>query len=177
MDTASTMQPISSVLDSIKRGFLQLQGFGVNQFHDKMVYFLNDGMNIKAATWNSLKGWILARSGKAVNPQPKLVYRATVDGFAASQFHAKCDNKPRLLVVCRNNSGYVFGGFSVVAFRSSGNYVADAQSFLFSLINHANAAPAMFPFQSGNGPYDHVGSGPTYGSVNYSCHYLLRVII
>jgi hypothetical protein len=114
--------------------------------------------------WSSLKSWITQRSGTPPLEKPTLLYTATVDGFGGANFHAKCDGKPRLLVIARNQAGYVFGGFSVVAFNSSESYTADNQSFLFSLVNHQNAKPAMFPFYQHHGLRNSSDYGPTYGN-------------
>jgi hypothetical protein len=94
--------------------------------------------------WYSLKSWITQCSGTTPF-RPTLLYTATVDGFGAANFHAACDDKPRLLVIARNQAGYMFGGFSVVPFHSCSGWIYENQSFLFSLVNHQNAKPSMFP--------------------------------
>jgi hypothetical protein len=45
-----------------------------------------------------------------------LQYRATENGWTAADFHRTCDNVPRLLVIARSTSGYVFGGFTQAGF-------------------------------------------------------------
>ena len=84
------------------------------------------------------------------------VYRGTRDGFGAADFHAKCDNVPRLLVLaCTANSegGYrwLYGGFTAKGFVPDidGRAQDDSAAFLFSLNNPAGK-PTKLP-SAGNG--------------------------
>lgn len=47
-----------------------------------------------------------------LNQNWNLMYRATRDGFSASNFHLKCDNKPNSLVIIKSADGSVFGGYT-----------------------------------------------------------------
>lgn len=51
-----------------------------------------------------LKKWI----GKDFKTE--LLYRASKDGWSASDFHNKCDNKGPTIVICKSNYDKVFGG-------------------------------------------------------------------
>jgi len=42
----------------------------------------------------------------------ELLYRATDDGFEASQFHSKCDDKGATLSLIWNSKNKKFGGFT-----------------------------------------------------------------
>jgi len=42
------------------------------------------------------------------------LYRASRDGFEASKFHEKCDNKGATLTIIRNTIGRIFGGFTTL---------------------------------------------------------------
>ena len=48
----------------------------------------------------------------------KLLYRGTRDGFRASDFHQKCDNKGETVVVI-NSNGNLFGGYTPNSWKSS----------------------------------------------------------
>ena len=71
------------------------------------------------------------------------VFRATRDGFGADEFHARCDNAPRLLVLIRERKhGWLFGGYTSVGWLVEHNQpiaprYADPDAFLFSLTNPA----------------------------------------
>lgn len=64
-----------------------------------------------------------------------LKYRASRDGFAAKDFHDKCDGISNTLTVIKTTKGYIFGGFTTKTWQSNGGYVTDPNAFLFSLIN------------------------------------------
>jgi len=62
-----------------------------------------------------------------------LLYRASRDGFAAPVFHQRCDNQGPTLVIARSAGGYVFGGYTDIAWDSSGAYRQSQKAFLFRL--------------------------------------------
>lgn len=46
----------------------------------------------------------------------RLLYRASVDGFSAKNFHSKCDgHKPTLTLIRENCNNFIFGGFTSAA--------------------------------------------------------------
>ncbi len=69
----------------------------------------------------------------------ELIYKASRDGFKASDFHAKCNSHPILqkgtLTVIKSDSGNVFGGFTEKAWSSHQGFVTDPSAFIFSLVN------------------------------------------
>ena len=74
----------------------------------------------------------------------ELIYRATTDGFAATTFHSKCDNKGPNISIIKSESGYIFGGYTSLSWDVSGSYASDnSNPFIFSLtrkekhLNHA----------------------------------------
>ena len=62
----------------------------------------------------------------------KLAYKATVDGFDASKFRAKCNKKSESVVIIQSDKGYTFGGYTPIPWATSNNYTYDTKSFLFS---------------------------------------------
>jgi hypothetical protein len=69
-----------------------------------------------------------------------LLYRGTTDGFGSSRFHGKCDGQTNTLTIILTTNGFVFGGFTPIAWDSSGTWKADdsQKSFLFSVKNPSN---------------------------------------
>jgi hypothetical protein len=72
-----------------------------------------------------------------------LIYRASRDGFEASSFHSKCDDKPNTLVIIKSTNGNVFGGYTeqswfAIGYESDSVNKLDLNSFIFSLINKDN---------------------------------------
>ena len=66
-----------------------------------------------------------------------LLYRGSIHGFGAKEFHSKCDGAKKTLTILKAN-GFVFGGFVSVGWDSSEKYKSDKNSFLFSLTNPNN---------------------------------------
>jgi hypothetical protein len=97
----------------------------------------------------------------------QLLYRGTRDGFAASTFHAKCDEQSNTLTIILTTAGYVFGGFTPIAWDSSSSYKPDdtGKSFLFSLTNPRNSEPKIFPIsRASHSICCSASCGPRFGS-------------
>jgi hypothetical protein len=52
----------------------------------------------------------------------KLIYRATQNGFEASKFHNKCDNKLNTFVIIKSTNGNVFGGYTEQSWVGEGTF-------------------------------------------------------
>ena len=73
----------------------------------------------------------------------RLLYRASVDGYASVVFHQKCDNTPNTLTVIKSENGYVFGGFTPLTWDGCSGDKKDHKTFLFSLKNKENKPEKM----------------------------------
>ncbi|EFC46993.1 TLDc domain-containing protein [Naegleria gruberi] len=68
---------------------------------------------------------------------PKLLYRGTIDGFKAKNFHSKCDNAGPTLVIIKSEHDELFGGFTTQNWKSPTNDYAfgkDNSAFIFKII-------------------------------------------
>ena len=92
----------------------------------------------------------------------KLLYRASRDGFAADDFHAKCDNQPGTLTVIKTTSGCIFGGYTAVKWDKTSAYTSDHKAFIFSLVN-ARSSPLLIPVRVGD--VDSIFCNEKYGPV------------
>eukprot|EP01083_Nonionella_stella_P131911 401027_1 len=55
-----------------------------------------------------------------------LIFKASRDGFGSNDFHQLCDNKGATLVVVKaTHSDIIFGGYSCIAWKSSGGWNND----------------------------------------------------
>ena len=70
-----------------------------------------------------------------VSQKWELKYRASRDGFKASDFHYYCDGIANTITVIKAKSGNVFGGFTEQKWHSDGEFVTDPKAFIFSLVN------------------------------------------
>jgi hypothetical protein len=82
----------------------------------------------------------------------QLLYRGSLHGFTAKDFHDHCDNKPFTVTLIQDENQSIFGGFTPLAFPKNtrnGTKLPDpsGESFLFSLHNHHGRAPLKFPLR------------------------------
>ena len=102
----------------------------------------------------------------------ELLYRGTRDGFGASDFHRLCDNKGKTLVLVKNTSGHVFGGFASVSWGSVNAFKQAPGSFLFTLTNMHGTQPTKFPLKDendGNAIYYYKERSSTLGNGRDIC--------
>jgi hypothetical protein len=102
----------------------------------------------------------------------RLLYRGTRDGFGSSNFHSKCDQQSNTVTIILTTAGYIFGGFTPIAWDSSNAFKDDntGQSFVFSLKNPRNPEPKIFPLSDASKAIRcYSGYGPTFGS-NYDIY-------
>jgi hypothetical protein len=98
-----------------------------------------------------------------------LLWRGTRDGFNSADFHRRCDGRGPTLTVIRDTKGFIFGGFTPVAWDSGGRYRADPsfRSFVFTVKNPWGVGPRKFSLKKPEyaivcrGLY-----GPVFGSGN-----------
>eukprot|EP01132_Coremiostelium_polycephalum_P008092 gene8092-9958_t len=98
------------------------------------------------------------------NRKWKSIYQASKDGFSASTFHQKCNNKGPTITIIWSKTGNIFGGYTSLNWTSSNTYQNDPQSFLFLLKNSRNQS-MKFPYRTTpHSIYDNVSYGPTFGN-------------
>ena len=78
---------------------------------------------------------VILETGKNLGTNMNLLFRASKDGFKASDFHRLCDNKGPTLTFIKAKNGFYFGGYSSVDWDSSNSFKKASGSFLFSF-NH-----------------------------------------
>ena len=68
----------------------------------------------------------------------KLLYTGSRDGDSTKTCHKLCDDKQNILIIMKSDTGYIFGGYSKIGFktineRSKREYKIDNNCFLFSI--------------------------------------------
>lgn len=86
----------------------------------------------------TLRSWFIDTAAAEGRPAPRrfeLLYRASRDGFAAIDFHSRCDNKGATLTLVRTEAGELVGGFADLSWQSSarGEYLASKRAWVFAL--------------------------------------------
>jgi hypothetical protein len=97
-----------------------------------------------------------------------LIYRASKDGFEATNFHSKCDNKPNTLTIIKSTNDNVFGGYTEQKWNQIVYYKDDPNSFLFSLINKLNK-PKKIKWSKNNGICCSISNSPVFGGGHDLC--------
>jgi len=83
-----------------------------------------------------------------------------------------CDGKGATITVVKSSGGYMFGGYTDVAWSQSSTYKSSCTSFLFSLKCHAGLGPLKMDVKSGSNNhavYHISGYGPTFGGGHDLC--------
>ena len=62
-----------------------------------------------------------------------LIYKATIDGDKAQNFHNRVDGKGPLIVLVKTRDNITIGGYTSVPWSSSNECIIDSDAFLFSL--------------------------------------------
>ena len=94
----------------------------------------------------------------------KLLYRATVHGFSALNFHSKCDKQSNTLTIIKSTSGNIFGGFTSKSWSRANTWVNDPEAFIFSLIN-SQEKPIKFDCKyPPHAIFCRADCGPSFGS-------------
>ncbi|XP_020616112.1 uncharacterized protein LOC110054115 [Orbicella faveolata] len=93
---------------------------------------------------------------------------ASRDGWAAADFHTRCDYKgPTVTVITSGKS--IFGGYTEQQWKhvASAGYRDSTESFLFSLVNTKDLPPTQLPLiadKEESAIYRHNGCGPIFGN-------------
>jgi len=93
-----------------------------------------------------------------------LIYKGSKDGFEASKFHAKCDNKLNTITIIKSTECNIFGGYNSQSWNSNNNNYGDDKCFIFTMANRHSVAPTKFtPINSNTAVSGFVINGPVFG--------------
>ena len=91
---------------------------------------------------------------------PVLLYKATVDGDNAVNFHIKCDYMGATLTIVQSENGRRFGGYTSVSWdNQKNNWVTEGINFLFSLDTRKYYKNISGTYHT----YHNNVNGPTFG--------------
>ena len=62
-----------------------------------------------------------------------LIYKATIDGDKAQNFHNKVDGKNQLIILVKTSENIIIGGYTSNPWSSSDDFMFDYNAFLFSI--------------------------------------------
>ncbi|XP_047167460.1 uncharacterized protein LOC124836354 [Vigna umbellata] len=95
----------------------------------------------------------------------KCCYRASIDGFSATNFHECCDFKGPCVIIGYTNKSFKFGAFNPEGYRSTDDYYDTFDAFLFYWLDN-EAKPIILPKVGGSGAalFDYARGGPQFGA-------------
>lgn len=93
-----------------------------------------------------------------------LLYKATVHGFTAADFHSRCDKQGPTIIVAYNSTGFVFGAYTTKDYTQSGEDVIDKKAFLYSL-NTPGKEPLKVVGIGEQCTFTDGATGPNYGAL------------
>ncbi|OWM64117.1 hypothetical protein CDL15_Pgr018688 [Punica granatum] len=98
----------------------------------------------------------------------KCCYRASLDGFSATDFHACSDFKGPCVIIGYTNRKFKFGAFNPEGYRSTDDYYDTFDAFLFYWAEEGDerAGPIVLPKVGGSGAalFDYARGGPQFGA-------------
>ncbi|AGO84776.2 TLD containing protein [Pandoravirus salinus] len=103
-------------------------------------------------------------------PSWHLLYRASRDGWHASDFHRACDGQGPTVTIIRTTKGHLFGGHLSKSWHSRRQWICDSSASLFTLSNAHGTPPTRFPIADascaacGDDRYGPVYGGKTRGN-------------
>jgi len=122
--------------------------------------FLKKPPETKTKVFNSIDSIILSESNKdneflnilnewTGNKEFQLIYRGSRDGMTHKDYHNKCDNKGKVIILIKSDKDNIFGGYASTSWKTKHfSYQDDPNCFLFSLINMYNTKPNKFPIKN-----------------------------
>lgn len=142
-----------------------------------LVQFTDDKLDIVAIESESFKSKMLSSTEaryllqilpkELKNKEYQLLFKASRDGFAASTFHSKCDNRGETITIIQSTNDNIFGGYTSKPWTSNGGWIDDSQkAFIFALKSQNGNDPQKWKVKSAQAQYTvyhHSSYGPTFG--------------
>ncbi|KAL5795228.1 hypothetical protein ACOSQ2_000048 [Xanthoceras sorbifolium] len=96
----------------------------------------------------------------------KCCYKATIDGFSATNFHSCCDFKGPCVIIGYTDKSFKFGAFNPEGYRSTDDYYETFDAFLFYWLDDNATDPIILPKVGGSGAalFDYARGGPKFGA-------------
>lgn len=111
-------------------------------------------------------------SGTSIDPSlPNVdlscVYKASVDGWSAVNFHSCVDGRGSGFVIVLNQSGKRFGGFNPLGWMSTDDYGSSNAAWLWCM-SKGDSKPVRVPILRGGNTaiFDYATGGPCFGAAD-----------
>jgi hypothetical protein len=145
--------PLSSIIASKDRGF---ESISVSSFlSDWDVILMAEDDSVCSISWT-------------------LLYRGSLFGFVAADFHHACDGMGRCVVVMRAENGRIAAAYNADGFYSDESYTPNRNGFIMSIKEDGSCGARFDRNASPDGIYNHSSFGPVFYDslqINDECQY------
>ncbi|EFC42630.1 predicted protein [Naegleria gruberi] len=124
----------ADLLDICKQYRLEKLEKSISQINvNDCIYDLSFGLGVSSTIIQFKEVMDLFKRALGCETPPKLLYRASNDGFTAQSFHQKCDHQGKTVTIVRSEYGNIFGGFTSQDWESpkQAKFKADPAAFVF----------------------------------------------
>jgi hypothetical protein len=128
------------------------------------------------ATTTSLSDWVLSlmsRIGSVCVVSWKLLFKGSLFGFDADDFHQACDGMGNCVVVVRAENGRIAAAYNGDGFSSFIGGSSNLNGFIVSIENDGSIGAQFDRNNRGLGIYNFPDSGPVFGNdlfISSNCH-------
>ncbi|KAL0962248.1 hypothetical protein UPYG_G00337610 [Umbra pygmaea] len=93
-----------------------------------------------------------------------LLYKASVHGYTAAAFHARCDWQGPTVVAAFNRAGFLYGAYISKDYTQNGQNVNDDKAFLYSITDRREK-PLRVTSINGQYGFTDANTGPCFGDL------------
>jgi hypothetical protein len=119
-----------------------------------------------AATSSILSEWDVSLKGadeSMCSVRWKLMYRGSLFGFGAREFHQACDGMGKYVVVVRAENGGIAAAYNEDGFSSINGFAPNRHGFIVSIEADGKCGARFDQVENSGGIYNHVEYGPMFG--------------
>lgn len=95
-----------------------------------------------------------------------LLYKASVHGYSAADFHGRCDKQGPTIITAYNEAGFIFGAYTSKDYAKSELDVHDDKAFLYS-ITAQRRKPLKVVGINGDCAFHDGQKGPDFGALHF----------
>ncbi|KAL0962250.1 hypothetical protein UPYG_G00337630 [Umbra pygmaea] len=93
-----------------------------------------------------------------------LLYKASIHGYTAAAFHARCDRQGPTVLAAFNQAGFLYGAYISKDYTQNGQHVNDDKAFLYSITDRREK-PLRVTSTNGQYGFTDANTGPCFGAL------------
>lgn len=96
-----------------------------------------------------------------------LLYKASIHGYTAADFHGRCDKQGPTVIAAYNASGFVFGAYTSKDYTGDDEDVQDDKAFLYSITAQRDKPLKVTGIIGHNTFHNEEDKGPDFGALDF----------